>query len=459
MNRTANAPRYLAGQDTTPLPAVIWAYIMVLLIPIEFSVSIGGLLITPVRGFLLIVAGPVFYMFFTRRKFALEDGLMVFFGFWLFTSYLTLNGLANLDKSGQRFLEFMVSYCLTRTFFTNRQQLVSYNQILAVVIAALGFLAIPEAITHYRFLHEIPEMLTGFYYEISDDTRWTMLRAATTFEHPILFGLFAASSASMLWFSTQSSGRRVWRAFAAGMASFFSLSSAAILVFGMQMSLITMEFFTRKIPRRLTLFTVGGTGLIIFLETASNRGAIGLIASYLTFSAHTAYYRILQWNFTIDDVMRHPIFGTRWSEWTRPYWLTDSIDNNWLYIAFENGIPAILALFALYLVIFLKVLKNARATKDMSLRGLEMGWIIAAISLFLGGWTVTFFGKMTPYFALFLGMGSALSRMPATIEQPDTPPEADPADAQTRNTRSRYTRFSGSTPPARATLRQRQEQA
>ncbi|MGV6804444.1 MAG: O-antigen ligase family protein [Ruegeria sp.] len=458
MNRTATAPRYLAGQTEAPLPALIWVYIMVLLIPIEFSLNLGGLLITPVRGFLLIVAGPVFYMFFTRRKFTTEDGLMVFFALWVFTSYLTRKGFANLDQSGQRFLEIMVSYCITRTFFTNRQQMISYSQLLAVVIAILGFLAIPEAITHYRFLHEVPELLTGFYYYISDDTRMNMLRAATTFEHPILFGLFAASSMSMLWFSTQSTGRRLWRTVTTGIASFFSLSSAAILVFGLQMALITMEFFTRKIPRRLTLFTVGTTAIVIFLETASNRGAIGLIASYLTFSAHTAYYRILQWNFTIDDVMRNPLFGVRYSEWTRPYWLTDSIDNNWLFIAFENGIPAVVALFALYLVIFLKVLKRARATKDMTLRGLEMGWIIAAISLFLGGWTVTFFGKMTPYFSLFLGMGSALARMPATSDQTDTPPDDQTDTVARANTRSRYTRFSGATPGG-ATLRQRQEQA
>ena len=436
--RPGNRARHAVVESPAALPFLISAYFVVMLIPIEFSIFIGSLLITPMRMYLLWVTPIVYISFFSRRRFLLEDGLLITYASWVFLSLFVRLGASGIDLGGQRFLEISVSYMVARTFITERGHIHSMMKLLFFMVAILGVLAIPEAITHYRFLHEIPEKLTGFYYYISNDTRMQMLRAASTFEHPILFGLFSASSMTLLWYTAQSNSRRVIRTFFCGLASFFSLSSAAILVFGLQLILILMEIFTRKLPHRLIVFSVSAVGMIAFFELASNRGAIRLIASYLTFSAHTAYYRIAQWEYTIDDVFRHPIFGLHQSQWTRPGWLTDSIDNHWLFVAFQNGIPAVLALWALFLVIFIRVLRRARSTKVPQERKIEMAWIIAAIALFLGGWTVTYFGKMLPYFAFFLGLGSAIARLPSMKDKPDP----DQVGLETLPPgQSRYTRF------------------
>lgn len=447
--RSHQGVRATASMVAAPVAVPIWItlYLLVLLIPIEFSFYISGLLITPMRAFLLLVSLPAFAMFFSRRAFRLEDGFLVLFAFWVFFSVVIRSGVSAIDLGGQRFLEIAVSYILARTLIIDRSQIRSMMKLLLFIVAILGVLAIPEAISHYRFLHEIPRKLTGFYYYISNDTRMNMLRASSTFEHPILFGLFAASSLALLWYTAKTTMQRFWRVFFTGLAAFFSLSSAAILVYGLQMGLILLELTTRWLPRRLTVFTVSLVAVVTFLELASNRGSIRLIASYLTFSAHTAYYRINQWIFTIDDVFRHPLFGLKMSQWTRPAWMTDSIDNHWLFIGFAHGIPAVLALWGVILVIFIRVLQQARSTKIPEKRAIEMAWIIAAIALFMGAWTVTYFGKMLPYYAFFLGLGSAIARLPKETDTPTAQPVPDNDPPAQR--RSRYTRFANGPATAR----------
>ena len=110
------------------LPAIVFLYILVLIVPIEFSVFLGSLMITPSRGFLLVTAVPVFILFLTRRTFRLEDGLIIAFALWVFMSFVIRVGFSELDLAGQRLLEILISYCIARTFITTRDFLLSLSQ-------------------------------------------------------------------------------------------------------------------------------------------------------------------------------------------------------------------------------------------------------------------------------------------------------------------------------------------
>jgi len=420
------------------LPAIVGAYIISFLIPIEFSFSIGGLLLTPTRLFLLLAAIPVMLLSLSKHRFRAEDGFMLFFAFWMTLSYVYKRGPAGFEISGQQFLETVVSYFVARTFLMTTGQIRRLTIYLIIVVGVLGVLAVPEAITHVRYLHTIPASVTGFYYEIASDTRMGLLRAASTFEHPILFGLFCSSMFSLGWYILPTTKARILHLAATFLATLMSLSSAALLILLMQIGLIGLERVTRSFKKRTVVFSSIILTAVVLIEVLSDRGTVKLIGSYLTFNPHTAYYRVLQWDFTVDDIIRHPFVGIRFEEWTRPFWLTDSIDNQWLLMAMNNGIPAVLAIWAMLAIMVRKVYKLKRLTNDPQLQMLCMGWLIGMMALYLGAWTVSFFGKMQPVYMFLLGIGAAIARQPATR---DTPTADSPETPVFELSRTAYTRF------------------
>ena len=427
-----------ATVDQVALPIIVGLYLFVFLIPIEFSFYIGQLLITPTRLFLLVLAGPVIFSSITNHKLQSEDVFFIIFISWVSVAYFYKRGAAGIEIIGQTFLEVAISYCVARTYLVTFAQFIRLALILSVTVAILGILAIPEGISHYRYLHELPQKLTGFDYYISDDTRVGLLRSASTFEHPILFGMFCASLFSLAWYSLSSLGARLSHAAFTLMATLLALSSAALLLLIMQFLLVGIEKITRPIKRRTMIFGTLLISFVVLIEAVSNRGIIKLIGGTLTFNPHTAYYRLLQWDYSIDDVRRHPFVGINFENWTRPFWMTDSIDNHWLFLAMNSGIPAVFALWIVMGIISVKLYQKKQRTADIGYQKLYMGWLIGTASLFLGAWTVTLFGKMLPVFMFFLGIGAAMTRLPeedpSQTEEKALPEALDPK-------RSSFTRF------------------
>lgn len=403
------------------LPVVVGLYLFVVIIPIGFSISIGPLLITPTRLFLALAAVPVLAAAFMRQRLQSEDLLFIAFVLWVVIAYFYKRGAAGIEVAGQAFLEMAVSYCIARCYVTQLDHLRKLAIVLSVMVAILGVFAIPEAVFHIRFLQDIPAQLTGFSYDMADDTRIGLLRAATTFEHPILFGLFCATLFTFAWYMTASTAGRMIHLAMTVLATFLSLSSAAVLILVLQIGLVVCERLTRRFPKRLLVISLMLICAITFVELMSNRGVIKLIGTYLTFNPHTAYYRVLQWDHAIDDVLQNPLFGINLADWTKPHWMTGSVDNHWLLLGMNSGLPAVFALWAVLAVIGVKLYRKKRRTVGRVLQRACLAWLIAAMSLFLGAWTVALFGKMLPIFMFFIGIGAAMTRLSEGEVVDDTP--------------------------------------
>lgn len=419
------------------IPFWVGLYLFVFLIPIEFSFYVGSLLVTPTRLLFIIMAGPVLVTSFARHKFQSEDVFFVIFVAWVFMSYLYKHGFGGLEAIGQTFLELVISYCVARSYLTDYAQFRKLALVLSVIVAILGILAIPEGVLHYRYLHEIPFMLTGFEYAHADDTRVGLLRSASTFEHPILFGLFCASSFAFAWFTFQSMWARGLHLMLTLMATGLALTSAGLLILLLQVMLVIFERVTRGFQKRTMVSAICVGAFIFFIEMTSDRGTVKLIGSWLTFNPETAYYRILQWEHSIDDVMGKPFFGIRLSEWTKPHWMVDSIDNHWLLMALKSGMPSVLAFWIMMVIISVKLYNKKRRVTDAKSQRLYMAWLIFISCMFLGAWTVAFFGKMQPIFMFLIGMGAAMTRLPEQTEDGPETPEPDMGPQRG----SPYTRF------------------
>lgn len=401
-----------ARGEPARVPPSILAFFIVLLLPIELSLYLGPLLMTPTRIFFIAVFLPVTVAFLSQVKLRSYDLLIVFFAGWTaMAEFIKRGGTAGIEAGGTVILEVFVVYALARVAIRSHGHITALVPILFWVIVFLALLAVPEAMLKIRFLHDGVAAVTGFEYYISDDERLGMLRAASSFEHPILFGLFCASALSFVWYLSRSAIEGILRAIPILVGSFFALSSAGLLVFAVQIIFITLERWSRGIRQRAKLIMGGLAGAFIFLELASDRGPFGLMASYLTFNPHTAYYRMLQFEFAQDDILRSPIIGIIAANWTRPHWMTASIDNHWVFQSLKGGLPSTLALMLAIILVIRAVFKAPDEAVGTLHARLRRGWLFLILALCIGAATVTFFGKMQPIFLFYIGLGAALAEL------------------------------------------------
>jgi len=406
-----------------PLPKILVVLLaLMVLMPIELSLRAGTLFIPWYRLLLLVVAIPVVIRIVTGKvELKLFDWFIIAHCFWLFSAEMIKRGSSGIQPGFVFLLETMVSYLLIRCYMTKPGHFSAFARTLFVLLCIAIVLAIPEAILlKERYIHNLASQITGYLYNFQQDYRLNMLRAASTFEHPILFGLFCSCTIGLIWSTTKKGGLRNVKTAILFLGVILSASSAPILTAIVQTMLVIAERVTRHIKLRLRILV--SLVIIIFtvLSIFSNRGPFGIIATSLALNPQSGYYRILIWEYTIDDVMRHPIIGFLPEQWTRPWWMTDSLDNHWLAQALRGGIPAVVLILCGFWLVW-RALYRTKVVPDDFGRA-RFGWSVMALALVLGGATVAFFGKMHTFSFILLGYGAALSETLYAVEKPETRP-------------------------------------
>lgn len=413
-----------------PFP-VLLLLILVILVPIELSLQAGGLFITSSKMFLIVWAF-ILLPKTAQLEMKLYDWFFIAHVLWSAMCFLMVYGIGGgVERSGTYILEFLIVYLTARVYLREVTQFRAVILALCIMAGIAAILAFPEAISHQRYIHTFFRQLTGVYYRIDYDARMGIMRAASLFEHPILFGIFCSSLVSLAWF-TGTVKQRMIRIPVLGFGTFLSASSAPLLIFMLQIWLIILERVTRNMRSRVKVISSVVGVLSAILQFGTGRGIVGVIAM-ITLSSGTTYIRRTQWQHGIDDVMRHPLFGFEPSTWTRPGWLAPSVDNYWLLMMMRSGIPSIL--FLAFAIFFIWRSLAKRTETDPLFRGLRIGWGLMMIAMLLGGATVAYFGKLQPLFAFYIGFGAALASCLVPSDNPVT--EAEPERGV------RYTRFAG----------------
>jgi hypothetical protein len=417
-----------------PLPILLFL-ILAIMVPIEFSVYVGPLFMTASRTYLIILTFLIL-PHLGKLKLQAFDWFFIAHVAWTCTAYLIIYPLSQaVEMAGSYALEFLVVYLAARIYFTNVQQMRRTVGFLFVMLVIAGLLAIPEAYTHTRFVHNIASNLTGISYRIDYDVRLGIMRAASLFEHPILYGIFCASLFSLVWF-TSTPAQRAWKAPLIIGATYFSASSAPFMILALQIAFIVIEWVSRDVKiRRDKVLAVFAASFFTFVQLFVGRGLVGIIA-LVALNPGTAYTRRAQWDYAIDDIMRNPWFGFIPGNYTRPFWLAASIDNWWLLMMMRAGIPSLLFIGLSALLLWIAIAR--RQTQDQDFILFRRGWGLMFLALVLGAATVTFFGKLQPLFAFYMGMGAALATF-ALPEQSDK----KAATTETNPRTIRYTRFGG----------------
>lgn len=387
-----------------PIPWIPVLFLLTVLMPVETSVNLGALRLTPYRVLLLFTTVPCIVMCLTapaaRRR--VSDYFMLLFGGWLILSLCVNHGAdVGAESGGILVIEAIGSYFLARTFIKNERDFYKFAKITVWVIIGLSVVTIPEAVTGIHFLRPGAGGIGG---------RMGLVRAYATFEHPILYGVFCASGISLAWFVVFGQAKVLWKRFAGtGMvivSTLMSVSSGPLAAVTTQLFLIAWRKVTERQKNRWTLLCIFLALGYIVIAIISTRPPIRVLLHRLTFSAHTAYNRMTIWNYGIDEnVVKHPIFGIGFNDWSRPSWMhSASVDNFWLVNMMRYGLPTFGMLAIAILILMLRVGRNTAINQQ-----LKMGWMITMVGMIIVGSTVHFWNQTYVWFFFLVGSGACLA--------------------------------------------------
>lgn len=394
----------------TPMVLVVIA----LITPNQFAVELAGILLTPIRAVLLVLFFPALVAFLSRRNGDLRVFDMLFIGaaLWLFMCVLLNRGFGRLQFAGQMFLEIGGIYIIAQAYIRRLSHVLLVFRTVFYATAVLLVLAVIENQAGRQiWLIALIELMEGRTINgmIGGD-RFGMVRATTVFSHPIMYGIFCASSFSFIWYFERNAALRILKAGVIVVATGLSLSSGPLLLLTVQGAAIVTEMGSRWLKERFKVFVAGAAAFYVFINIVADRGLFALVLIF-SFSPGNAYYRRLIWIHGIDDVWRHPFFGFKAETWTRPWWMHPSVDNHWLGIAMQGGIPTPLMMLSAVALIMVALYRFEHLDRCPDADRARWAFCFTVTALILAGATVYFFDKIQPLFALVVGVGGALVRL------------------------------------------------
>jgi hypothetical protein len=392
-----------------PFPVTL--LVLSFICPTELSLFAGGMRLPPHRIMLLLLfvtalirlarAAPV--------KLMAADYLLALYGLWSMGVFIYHDSAGGgLQFGGSLALESFASYLVARVYVTSLPELKATLGVLFLALLLAGSCALVEAFTGQHVVHDLLRSITGYDVEAGYEWRrmlgMQLLRAYSTFDHPILYGSFCASLLALLWaMPARSSQSRRNAALVAG-ATFLGMSSAPMLCIGVQAGLLIWERISRGIPRRALLTILGIACALLGLGLVSNRSPFAIIATGFTLDPWTGWYRLIIWEAGLDNVARSPWTGIGLADWTRPWWMaSDSIDAFWLVIMMRMGLPA-LALLLGAIGLLLWAVHGQRVAVTSEMRRLVIAWTFSLVALSLAACTVHYWNNVHAYYFFFLGL-------------------------------------------------------
>jgi hypothetical protein len=325
---------------------VVIAFLLSLIIPISFN--IGGIRLTPYRLFLLGLFVPLFIAWAQgiAGRIRAPDWFMLAHALWGALTLLLGGAGATVATAGIFVLETLGAYLLARVLIRDSESFAAFARAFVwMVILVLLPVGAVESFTQRLLLQELFRPFGETVPYAPSEMRFGLDRAQGPFQHPIMNGVFCASAFGLALLpadGANAGAMRIVKVLGIASATFFSLSSGAFLPILFLLILYGWDRTVTVAPKKWNL--LGGLiiGLYIVLDMVATRNPIIAIVTRVVMNPETAYFRYLIWDYGIDNVWAHPLFGLGMGDWARPSWMPPSVDNFWLLVAMRHGIPGFL---------------------------------------------------------------------------------------------------------------------
>ena len=382
---------------------LFWTFFISIFAPTVLSVQLGSIRLTLYRITLLIFLAFSIPAILKSAKPKLKNPnfYIVIYAIWAALALTVNHGLEMVETSGIYFIEVVGPFFITLAYCNTvkKIQKVVWAYLLTVCLTLL--VTLPETLTGFNWLYKTLGSSGTPGAHIGK--RMGLHRAFGSFDHPILQGVYAGTAIGLAWFTV----KKKFVFIAALVATITSVSSGAIASVFIQFMLIGWETFTKSVTKRWRLLLIILIIIYILIDLISNRPAMRAILTNLTMSPHTAYWRMMIWEYGMDNVWGSPIFGIGHHDWVRPYWMySGSMDAFWLVSMVRYGLPAFFFYATSFLIVIFGLLSYKSPTKEILL--MRRGWLCGMIGLAISSCTVHLWNNAFIFVNFYLGLGAAM---------------------------------------------------
>jgi hypothetical protein len=376
--------------------------------------SFAGFRMLPGRVSIFLLLGLATSLLFRRSRHILaSDALVIALGAWIIAASLQTEGFNSISSAIVQAVEFCGAYLTGRAFVFGQAGVKTFVQVFKLVTIGLISLALVDQLSGRPLIMEFTGKVFGVQFAGGSmmDTRSlfgvTLIRAQSTFDHPILYGTFCALAAPIFLYAELG----LSRFFYFGLCSFGCLlaaSSAPLMSLVITTGIFVYDRLLLQFHWRWRLFWSAIAAMIGLAFLVANY-PISWLISHLTFDPASGYYRIMIWELASAQISASPITGFGFALFDNPV-LDTSVDSIWLVGALRYGIPMIALLFLANVVACVRALpKSVAQNADPYMVNLRTGFSVV-ISMFLFiGLTVHFWNGSWMFWGLCLGIRASFN--------------------------------------------------
>jgi hypothetical protein len=380
------------------------------ILPSEVQISLGaGARFTSGRIAVALLLVPALFALCRKGRRIISCDFLVFAtAAWMIVASLSSVGVSALSASGGDALDFLGGYLITRAFSLGRPALDTFIRILKAFAAIAIILAIADSVSGRFVVHDAIGALLGVDPPQAV-FRNNAVRAASTFDHPILFGAFCALTAAILLYWEQNPLQRSLVVGVCFLGCMLSLSSAAIMAFAIVLAAYIYDRSMSHYRWRWSAFWMV-TGILgaAFFVVATN--PLSWVIGHLTLDPQTGYFRMMIWDTALAYIAQAPLIGYAYELFHNNI-LDQSVDSIWLLYSLRFGVPICFLFFLANLAAFFPSKREFSNGTDDYMDRMRRAFTLVLLMFMFTGLTVHFWNYMWMFWGLCLGMRASLREL------------------------------------------------
>ena len=385
-----------------------WFVLLGLILPAwEAKIFIAGQKLTLGRVAVILLFVPALIEVCRRgRRIVATDYFMFATASWMLITALYNDGLSSFASVSSVAIELAGGYLAGRAFFKSAEDIDAFIRTLKILTIVAVFVALLDNITGRWVAHDLAAAL--FKTEALDPVfRGSWVRAASTFDHPILFGTFCGIVSAIFIVQTSNPLNRIFYSALCLVGCILSQSSVSIFCYVIVLAAFSFDAALAPLKKRWTIFWIIAAGsLFVVFQVVHN--PVGWIISHLTLDPDTGYFRILIWDSALDQIAASPIFGHSYGPYNEQI-LDLSVDSVWLVSALRFGLPMIVLLFFSNVTAMTSLRSfSVSHPRDRYLKRARFALTTALFLFMFAGLTVHYWNYMWIFWAICIGVGASL---------------------------------------------------
>ncbi|MGH1427533.1 MAG: hypothetical protein ACRBEE_06300 [Arenicella sp.] len=391
--------------------------LFLVLLPKQFNFSLGFIILSPFRLFLIALVPWVLFSLFSKKRFkwCSVDTLAVLVSVWPIISLSISSSFFGATESGGiYFLEIFVPYFLARLSVTSYEKLQILTKYFLFIISIVAILALPELITGKYYVHNFLDGIFGTVSIQPSGRRFGLWRSTGVTDHPIILGAMCSIGFILSLALMMKRSKYVYYTGVSFLGVIASVSSAPLLAMVSQFGLFLWARLMKMSRLKWVILVIILIVLYIAIDILSNRTPLKVMFSYLLFNPHNGYVRYYMWVnsiFLINQTLSSAIFG--YGLQAVPFHLVEniffsrlmsvSVDSFWLVNLLRYG----WTMFGLWALLIFSALRQSRLQykkmqNDRFQKIISESWLILVISFTLISLSVDLWGGMKSVFMVIL---------------------------------------------------------